>query len=72
MEEKTVPLFVIRIKKLAIYESAKNWYDLNSIQTIPMEGRGMSLSKFFGIFIIFVLAITSCAPQKEVQVPTKI
>jgi len=72
MEEKIVPLFVIRNKKVAIYESSKNWYDLNSIQTIPMEGRGMSLSKLFGILIIFVLAITSCAPQKEVQLPTKV
>jgi NTE family protein len=72
MEEKIVPLFVIRNKKVAIYESSKNWYNLNSIQTIPMEGRGMSLSKLFGILVILFMVITSCAPQKEVQVPTKV
>jgi NTE family protein len=32
----------------------------------------MNLSKLFGIFIILVMVITSCAPQKEVQLPTKV
>jgi len=33
MEGKIVPLFVIRIKKLAIYESSKNCYDLENLLT---------------------------------------
>jgi hypothetical protein len=30
-EEGIVPLFVIRIKKVAIYESSKNCYDLEGL-----------------------------------------
>jgi hypothetical protein len=33
MEEKIVPLFVIRNKKVAIYESLKNCYDLENLLT---------------------------------------
>jgi NTE family protein len=32
----------------------------------------MNLNKLFGILIIFIMVITSCAPQKEVQLPTKV
>ena len=32
----------------------------------------MSLSKLFGILVILIMVITSCAPQKEVQLPTKV
>jgi len=32
----------------------------------------MNWSRFLGILMIFILAISSCAPQKEVQLPTKV
>jgi NTE family protein len=32
----------------------------------------MNLSKLFGIFIILMMVITSCALQKEVQLPTRV
>ena len=32
----------------------------------------MNLSKLFGILVILIMVITSCAPQKEVQLPTKV
>ena len=32
----------------------------------------MIQSKWFGILIVFVLVITSCALQKEGQLPTKV
>jgi len=32
----------------------------------------MNWSRFVGITMIFILAISSCAPQKEVQLPTKV
>jgi NTE family protein len=32
----------------------------------------MNARKLFGIFIILMVVITSCAPQKEVQLPTKV
>ncbi len=36
---RRVPLFVIRIKKVAIYESSKNCYDLDNLLTGKCSAR---------------------------------